>query len=262
MTSGIGTGSTFSFSLTFGVAARQVSPPSPVAAPGLSPLFGLRILLAEDSKDNQLLISAYLKQTATILEIACNGQVAVEKYKAGEFDLVLMDVQMPILDGLTATRAIREWEQQQGLRRTPILALSAHAMLDSFAKSADAGCDEHLTKPITKLALLQAIEAHCTAHKPIRVSAPKEVEELIPWYLDRRRSDLAALNAALQAGHFDAIRILGHDMKGSGAGFGFAAITEIGSSLEAAAKEKSTGQIRTQISALGHYLECVEVVSA
>src|SRR4029077_6555543 len=68
------------------------------------PAAGLRILLAEDSQFNQLLVSAYLKQTEWTLEIAADGQAAVDKFTSGRFDLVLMDVQMPVIDGYTATR--------------------------------------------------------------------------------------------------------------------------------------------------------------
>jgi len=257
-----GKGSTFSFAVPFEIAPRGASQPDSTGRqPHEGPATGLRILLVEDSKDNQLLISAYLKQTARTLEIAADGQAAVDKFTAGAFDLVLMDVQMPVMDGLTATRAIREWEARQGARRTPILALSAHAMGDAFEKSRAAGCDTHLTKPIRKATLLHAIAEHCKTGDAICVTPSKEVEELAPWYLDKRRSDLVALAAALQAGDYDAIRILGHNMKGSGAGYGFAAITKIGAALEAAAKKKSDGPIGIQISALGDFLERVEVVS-
>jgi two-component system sensor histidine kinase/response regulator len=87
----------------------------------------LRILLAEDAPDNRFLIKAYLKKLPYRIEIAENGQVAIEKFKATRPDLVLMDVQMPEIDGLAATRAIRQWESEQGLSATPIIALTACA---------------------------------------------------------------------------------------------------------------------------------------
>jgi len=257
-------GSTFSFAIPFAPGPRQT--PSPDAATGLPPDEGpagrLRILLAEDSPDNQLLISAFLKQTAMTLEIAENGQVAVDKFIAGPFDVVLMDVQMPVMDGFTAARTIRAWEARQGARRTPILTLSAHAMEDAFQNSLAAGCNAHLTKPILKAALLKAIVEHCKARVPIYVRPPKEVEKLAPWYLDRRRADLVTLTAALQAGNYDAIRVLGHDMKGSGKGYGFDAISKVGASLEAEAKKQAGGEIGTPIRELGDYLERVEIISA
>jgi HPt (histidine-containing phosphotransfer) domain-containing protein len=134
-------------------------------------------------------------------------------------------------------------------------------MADASEKSRQAGCDAHLTKPISKPMLLRAIAEHCQrAPGAICVRPSKEVEELAPWYLDKRRSDLAALAIALQAGDYNAIRILGHNMKGSGAGYGFDAITRIGAALEAAAKQEADTLIGTEISELGDYLERVEVV--
>jgi signal transduction histidine kinase/DNA-binding NarL/FixJ family response regulator len=257
-----GKGSTFSFSIPLEMEAKlALSTDSTGGQPSEQPVAGLRILLAEDSKDNQLLVSAYLKQTGWTLEIAADGQAAVDKFISGNFDLVLMDVQMPVMDGYAATRTIREWEARQGAGRTPILVLSAHAMGEAFEKSREAGCDAHLTKPIRKPVLLRAIAEHCKARGAICVRPSKEVEELVPQYLDMRRSDVAAMAAALRAGDYDAIRIIGHNMKGSGTAYGFDAITKIGASLEAAAKKESNGLIGTEISALGDYLDRVKVVS-
>jgi CheY-like chemotaxis protein len=262
VTSISGQESTFSFAIPFALSAeRAPRQHSAGALPAAPPERRLDILLVEDSRDNQLLISAYLKQTAKTLEIAADGQAAVEKFTAGRFDLVLMDVQMPVMDGYTATRSIREWEASNSVPKTPILALSAHAMEDALEKSLAAGCDAHLTKPIRKATLLQAIAEHCQARLVTRDRPSKEIEELVPWYLEKRRADLVALAVALQAGDYDAIRVLGHNMKGSGAGYGFDAITKIGAALEAAAKKKSDGPIGTEISALGDFLDRVEVVS-
>ncbi len=118
-----------------------------------------RILLVEDAKDNQLLLKAYLKKTPYHLELAENGQEAVEKYMAGVFDLILMDVQMPVKDGYTATKEIRTYEKKNNKPRTPIIALTANAYQEDVNNSIDAGCDAHMTKPIMKDKLLAAIEA-------------------------------------------------------------------------------------------------------
>jgi CheY-like chemotaxis protein len=131
------------------------------AALALHPsLPSLRILLAEDSPDNQTLIIAYLKQVTPFVEIAENGSIAVEKYKAQQFDLVLMDVQMPIMDGYAATRAMREWEITQGRPPIPIIALTAHARQEDAENSRVAGCTAHLTKPIKKATLLSALSEY------------------------------------------------------------------------------------------------------
>jgi len=120
----------------------------------------LRILLAEDMADNQVLVQAYLKQTPHRLDCAENGAVAVERFTRGQYDLVLMDVQMPVMDGLEATRTIRNWERRYGRRPVPVLALTAHAMREDVQRSLDAGCNAHITKPLRKAALLEAIAQH------------------------------------------------------------------------------------------------------
>lgn len=104
----------------------------------------------------------YLKQDAYVVDMADNGRMALEKFQTGTYDLVLMDVQMPIMDGLQATHAMRQWERTQHRAPTPILALTAHALKEETKKSLDAGCTAHLTKPIKKQALLRAIEDYAT----------------------------------------------------------------------------------------------------
>jgi signal transduction histidine kinase/CheY-like chemotaxis protein len=120
----------------------------------------LRILLVEDSRDNQLLVQTYLKQTPHRIDLAENGQIAVEKFQVGHYDVVLMDIQMPVMDGLAATRSIREWERQEGLSRTPIIALTALALKEEAARIFEAGCNAHMTKPIRKSALLDILSAY------------------------------------------------------------------------------------------------------
>jgi PAS domain S-box-containing protein len=123
----------------------------------------LRILLAEDSPDNRLLVQSYLKHTPHHIDLADNGAIAVAKFMARGFDLVLMDMQMPVLDGYAATRKIRQWEKEIGRPPTPIIALSAFALQEEIQKSLDAGCTAHLTKPIKKAILLNAIQEYPTS---------------------------------------------------------------------------------------------------
>jgi len=116
-----------------------------------------RILLADDSLDNRLLIRAYLGKTGYILDEAENGQVAVDRMLSARYDLVLMDIQMPVMDGFTAVRRIRQSENERGLRRTPIIALTASAFDETVRKAAEAGCDSHLGKPLKRATLLRVI---------------------------------------------------------------------------------------------------------
>ncbi len=116
------------------------------------------ILLVEDNPDNRMLIKAYLKKTPHSLDEAENGSIAVELFKQNNYDLILMDVQMPVMDGHEATRLIREWEKIHDKNRTKIISLTAHAIREEIDKCMAAGCDSHLSKPIKKTTLLNAIE--------------------------------------------------------------------------------------------------------
>ena len=119
----------------------------------------MRLLLAEDHPVNQRVVQAILEASGIELVTVEDGAQAVERFAAGPFDAVLMDMQMPVMDGLAATRALREIEQgDPGRRRTPIIMLSANAMSQHREEAADAGADQHLAKPITPGALMAAIE--------------------------------------------------------------------------------------------------------
>ncbi|MGH7887292.1 MAG: response regulator [Candidatus Binatia bacterium] len=120
----------------------------------------LPILLVEDTPDNRLLIKAYLRKTPYKIEEAENGSVALQKFKTHAYGLVLMDIQMPVMDGHQATRAMREWETAQGRDPTPIIALTAHAIKQEMDKSIAAGCTAHLIKPIKKETLLQIVQKY------------------------------------------------------------------------------------------------------
>lgn len=133
---------------------QQVSAPSAMASPAPP----LNILLVDDSDDNRLLIEVFLSKTSHRLSMAENGEEACERVKSQDFDLVLMDMHMPVKDGYTATREIRQWEKEQDKRPIRIVALTANALKEDEQKSLDAGCDAHLTKPINKRHLIDTIE--------------------------------------------------------------------------------------------------------
>jgi signal transduction histidine kinase/ActR/RegA family two-component response regulator len=118
---------------------------------------GLCILLADDHPANRKVIEVLLAPTGATLVMAENGQEAVDAYAAERFDLVLMDMQMPVMDGLTATAAIRALEIEQGRTRTPLLMLTANAMAEHVEAGRLAGADGHLAKPVTTQSLFAAI---------------------------------------------------------------------------------------------------------
>ncbi|MBF0141151.1 MAG: CHASE domain-containing protein [Magnetococcales bacterium] len=155
-----GQGSRFSFTLPVRLANAAALPPPPQEVSGTTNTKGLRILLAEDVEENQILFEAYLMQTPHQVTIVNDGQEAIARVKEGVFDVVFMDVQMPRMDGYSATRHIRQWERDTGRTPMKIIALSAHALEQETQRSLEAGCDFYLTKPLHKKKLLEVLAQH------------------------------------------------------------------------------------------------------
>lgn len=122
----------------------------------------LRILLVEDNPDNRLLVRSYLKKLPWEVDEAENGQIALDKFRNANYDVVLMDVQMPVMDGHAATQAIRRWEAEGQRVATPIIALTAHAIKEEIDKCMTSGCSAYLSKPVKKAVLVDAIQAAVT----------------------------------------------------------------------------------------------------
>ena len=127
---------------------------------------GLRILLADDHPANRKVIEVLLAPTGATLVSVENGRQAVDAYADGGFDLILMDMQMPVMDGLTATTAIRALEAERGAARTPLLMLTANAMPEHVEAGRLAGADGHLAKPVTTQSLFAAIASALDAVQP------------------------------------------------------------------------------------------------
>jgi signal transduction histidine kinase/ActR/RegA family two-component response regulator len=119
---------------------------------------GIRVLAAEDHPINRKVIEFILEAAGVDLACAADGAEALELYRTQAFDAVLMDMQMPVMDGLSATRAIREWEAAEGRARTPVIMVTAHAMPEHLAAAREAGADCHLTKPIAAAELLAMLD--------------------------------------------------------------------------------------------------------
>ena len=155
--------------LAFASAGEVISPVArdvPVArANGASTglVTPMRILVADDSTDNRMLIQVYLRHLPHQIDFAEDGGAAIDLAKANRYQLILMDIQMPTVDGYAATRAIRELEVARGYRPSRIIALTASALGDAVRKSLEAGCDAHIAKPVRKATLLEAIDevSHC-----------------------------------------------------------------------------------------------------
>lgn len=165
--------------------ASQEKSPSPPATLSTTPkqamppkVKTLEFLVAEDDDVNKLVIENHLKHPRIRLTFVRNGLDALKACKAKTFDLVFMDVAMPVMDGVIATQRIRDYETQQGSSRTPIICLSAHAMIEDRDRFLAAGMDDYLSKPIDKNALLNAIAKRL---KPSKAGhSEKEADQNLP----------------------------------------------------------------------------------
>jgi PAS domain S-box-containing protein len=177
----VGAGSTFHFTAMFDQApeasasageAERVGETPGVAAENPAPAAPeVRILVVDDSLDNRFLLRAFLKRFACSVEEAENGEVACAKFAAGRYDVVLMDLQMPVLDGYGAMRAMRADEERRGGPRTPIIALSAAALREDAERARQAGGDFHIAKPISRAALIEALEKALGRPLPSRAAS-------------------------------------------------------------------------------------------
>ncbi len=263
-----GRGSTFSLTVPTGelggvkmlprpVEALAESAPEPRPSTGKE-LAGVRILLAEDGSDNQELIRTVLRMAGAEVEIAENGRVAVDKAQAETFDVILMDMNMPEMDGAEATRILRDRGYAQ-----PILALTASAMPGDAGLSRAAGCDGHLTKPIDRVRLTRTIaeyvgRASAAGDRALpsggeaRARPEADAQEaLVSQFADD--PDMAAilerfvagLDAQVRAMHeaitdhrYEDLRRAAHRMKGAGGSYGYPALTDAARALEDAAKNE------------------------
>jgi len=142
-------------------ATRPAEVPATEADESARPL---RILLADDHPANRKVIEVLLADTSAELVCVADGREALEAFRGGGFDLVLMDMQMPVMDGLTATAEIRSFELQRGLGRTPVLMLTANAMPEHVEAGRRAGSDGHLAKPVTMATLFAGITQVLASH--------------------------------------------------------------------------------------------------
>ena len=271
--SGVGKGSVFSFAVPFEIWPSTNRPA--LITVGVDPeaqLPALRILLAEDSADNCTITMAYLEDTPYQVEIAETGAIAFEKFAAGHYDLVLMDRQMPVMDGLTATRSIRAWERTNNRPPTPIIALTASALKGDREMCLAAGCTAFLTKPIKQEVLLQAIKERSQVAPPIVKDESRRMDAVaarlntkfadrIPAYLLNCRQNVNFIMDALDRVDLETVTILGHQMSGSGGMFGFQEITDIGAALEQAAQNADINTSRKWVSELSSYLDRVDTIS-
>jgi CheY-like chemotaxis protein/HPt (histidine-containing phosphotransfer) domain-containing protein len=218
---------------------------------------GVKVLLAEDNLINQRVAVEILKRVGIEAETAETGAIAVERVSANRYDLVLMDVQMPELDGLAATEAIRK---QVGDRETPIIAMTAHAMQGDRERCLEAGMDDYVAKPIDREALIATIKRHL---RPRR-AAPREAEPargadsadhsgldvsdgvarlggdlelyrtILRMYCDDYRDFCAGLQQLVSVGEYEKARLKAHDLKGASGNVSATVVHQLARELEQA----------------------------
>jgi len=263
VSSSFGQGSTFRLRVPIGVHA-ELETLQPETAPAEGPM---RILLADDAPDNRFLVKAFLRDIDCELEMAENGADAVSLFGNGNWDLILMDMQMPVMDGYEATSRIRDIERSNALSGVRIVALTAHTGAEEVARCLDAGCDSHLAKPVRKDVLLELI-SHPRSTGPdvevgnedlITVSIDPDLMSLVPGYLKHREEDVTKIGELLDIEDLESVRRLGHSMKGTGGGYGFDRITEIGAAIETAAAAADIETVRSETASLHDYLSKLEI---
>ena len=248
------------------------------------------VLVADDSVENRRLIQNYLeKDNSYRLVFAQNGQEAMDTFARRTFSLVLMDMEMPVMDGYRATTAIRTLPNGD---EVPIIAMTAHQGSGEIQKCLEAGCSDYLAKPIRKNNLLEKILTTLSktemistnklspteivtdkniddaledpSHNDILVYVDPDLEDLIPYFLDKRRKDIANITKLLateEPKSMEEIRKLGHSMKGSGGSYGFDEISRIGEAIGKAATNCDKKEIDRLNTALSHYVSMVKIMT-
>ncbi|HEX6322345.1 MAG TPA: response regulator [Vicinamibacterales bacterium] len=206
----------------------------------------LRLLSADDVPEVGWLLESLLASSGCTLEVVRDGSAAVERARADTFSAILLDLDMPGMNGVEAARAIRGNERADGRDPVPIVIVSGHD-LEKAAEDAAAGRGDG-----------QAGDDD----GEVVVSPDPEVAPLVPEFLSNRRGDIARMQAFIDDADWEALRSLGHKMKGTGRGYGFSRITDIGKAIEEAGTKEDAEGARAAATALARYLDRVRIVPA
>ncbi len=228
---------------------------------------GARVLLVEDHPVNQRVAERLLRKLGASVRIAHHGAEALERLAEAPADLVLMDCQMPVMDGFTATRLIRERELAQGLPRVPIVALTANVMREDRERCLAAGMDGHLGKPIEPHQLAECLRRfHRPAADPlVDVAALRDLvgddadfeRELIDTFIASGDRCLADIVTALDAQDLETIGKRAHALKGASANIHAHGLVAAASQVESAARGGSVRRLDELVRALGRMLQAV-----
>jgi CheY-like chemotaxis protein len=250
-----------------GEAPQLVARPEPAQAP--TPAYpGCRILLVEDNVVNQRVAQRALQKLAAEVTIANNGAEALERLAEASFDAVLMDCQMPVMDGFTATRRIREVELRDGRRRLPIIALTANVMSEDRDSCVAAGMDAHLGKPLDPTQLADCLDRYLRSdgvRADVDLAALRELtggdvdfeRELVATFVSSGDQCLAEIVAALEVSDWDTVGKRAHALKGASANIHAPTLSLAAANLENAARAKSVHEIDALVRQLEARLHAV-----
>lgn len=237
----LGQGSKFIVKLPFEISKiKSTSSPKDTQNNEIQDKLTAKILLVEDSEANRLLATRILEKEGFDIEIAENGRIAIEKFETNHYDLILMDIEMPEMDGFQAASEIRKRESKN---QVPIIALTAHAIVGYREQCLAFGMNDYLTKPLRRKVLVETIRKYLSKNfefeeqfedetKEILVEIDEDVLDLIPNYLSDCKCKINQIREFIAKEKFDEIRIIGHNLKGSGQGYGFREISEYGKIIE------------------------------
>lgn len=224
----------------------------------------LRALVVDDTPSMRALIESVLRRAGHEVASAEDGARALELFRSERYDIVLMDLQMPDLDGAEVARAMRRHEKDAGLPRVPLLVLTADASPDAVAACLAAGFDAHVRKPFERAELLAAVAAAArspaASHAPDSVRADAEFADMIPGFLADRRAETPELALAARTGDFERVATAAHRLIGSGGSYGFARLSALARELEKAALERDAARVEARLEAVAAYLRDVTVV--
>ncbi|MDX6769681.1 MAG: response regulator [Elusimicrobiota bacterium] len=197
----------------------------------------LRVLVVDDTAHMRLLVQSVLERAGHAVDCADGGEEALRLFARRDYDAVVMDLQMPGLDGPETARRMREDERLRGRPRAPLLALTADAAPDALTACREAGFDAHLPKPFERPQLLDAVarlRGGCVA--PAADALDPELADLAPQFLRQLAADLAGLATAARGGDLGAVAAGAHRVVGAGGSFGFHSLSALARELEAAAR--------------------------
>ncbi len=277
----LGHGSTFYFTMPYEPCEAISDEPEtkpvhtfpevdPVIEPCAPKYSKLRVLLAEDYEVNRVVFGHYLREIHAEVDFVVNGQEAWEVFQKRNYELILLDMQMPVMDGYAAVKKMRTWETEQGLTPVPILALTAYSLKDELQKTLDAGCTDYLVKPLKKAKFLQILSNYIEIHKrpvlPAKavpsieeryvVYMDQDFEDIMPTILDSKRRQIKKLEEAMEQGDYDTIHRVGHQMKGAS---GMAQVEELGLAIEKAALQKDRVRLGSLVADFIEFMDNVEV---